>query len=78
MSKTMIWKKELPVQIIARADVALQQRFGSQAEEAAPQAIGQRHTPKLVDFLQNLLVEAAKVAVGSDKALAPIWNSFRA
>lgn len=112
------------MQIIAKADVALRQLFGSFAEEAAgtsgviqrnrkfteaslaktfvlgflqspeasdeelaqmafqcgvsvtPQAIDQRHTPRLVDFLQNLLVEATKVAVGSDKALAPILERF--
>jgi hypothetical protein len=60
------------------SDEELAQMAAQYGVLVSPQAIGQRHTPKLMDFLQNLLVEAAKVAVGSDKALAPIWNSFRA
>jgi len=41
-----------------------------------PQAIDQRHTPKLVKFLQELFCRATKVVVGSDKALAPILERF--
>src|SRR5713226_7541028 len=41
-----------------------------------PQAIDQRHTPKLVKFLQELFCRAPKVVVGSDKALAPILERF--
>ncbi len=37
-----------------------------------PQAIEQRHTAKLVKFLQELFGQATQVVVGSDKALAPI------
>jgi DDE family transposase len=44
--------------------------------EVTPQAIDQRHTPKLVQFLKELFCEATKVVVGSDKALAPILERF--
>jgi hypothetical protein len=110
--------------IIAKVGVALQQLFGTIAEEAAatsgvivrqrkftgmslartfvlgflrnpkasdeelarlaascgaavtPQAIDQRHTPKLVHFLKELFCRATQVVVGSDKALAPILERF--
>ena len=41
-----------------------------------PQAIDQRHTPKLVKFLQELFRGATQMVVGSDKALAPILERF--
>src|SRR5262249_52741097 len=41
-----------------------------------PQAIEQRHSPRLVKFLQELFVRASKIAVGSDKVLAPILERF--
>jgi hypothetical protein len=41
-----------------------------------PQAIEQRHTPRLVDFLERLFRGATKLVVGSDKALAPILERF--
>lgn len=44
--------------------------------EVTPQAIEQRHTPKLVDFLQKLFCGATQLVVGSDKALAPILERF--
>jgi len=44
--------------------------------EVTPQAIEQRHTPKLVDFLQRLFCGATKLVVGADKALAPILERF--
>jgi hypothetical protein len=44
--------------------------------EVTPQAIEQRHTPKLVDFLQRLFRGASQLVVGSDKALAPILERF--
>ena len=44
--------------------------------EVTPQAIDQRHSPKLVEFLKTLFQEAAKVIVGSDKAPAPILERF--
>jgi Transposase DDE domain. len=44
--------------------------------EVTPQAIEQRHSPRLVDFLQRLFCGATKLVVGSDKALAPILERF--
>jgi hypothetical protein len=44
--------------------------------EVTPQAIEQRHTPKLVDFLQRLFRGATQLVVGADKALAPILERF--
>lgn len=44
--------------------------------EVTPQAIEQRHSPKLVAFLQKLFCDAAKIVVGADKALAPILERF--
>jgi hypothetical protein len=41
-----------------------------------PQAIDQRHSPKLVKFLQVLFCGATKVVVSSDKALAPVLERF--
>ena len=41
-----------------------------------PQAIEQRHTPRLVDFLERLFRGATKLVVGSDQALAPILERF--
>src|SRR5688572_21853634 len=44
--------------------------------EVTPQAIEQRHTSKLVDFLQGLFRAATKLVVGSDQALASILERF--
>ena len=41
-----------------------------------PQAIEQRHTPRLVDFLERLFRGATKLVVGSDQALAAILERF--
>jgi hypothetical protein len=41
-----------------------------------PQAIEQRHTPRLADFLERLFRGATKLVVGSDRALAPILERF--
>lgn len=43
-----------------------------------PQAIDQRHTPKLVAFLEGLFRRAIRVVVGSDRVLAPILERFAA
>ena len=40
--------------------------------EVTPQAIEQRHTPKLVAIFEQLFRRAGNVTVGSDKALAEI------
>jgi hypothetical protein len=44
--------------------------------EVTPQAIDQRHSPKLVEFLKTLFREATKVVIASDKPLAPILERF--
>jgi hypothetical protein len=44
--------------------------------EVTPQAIDQRHTPKLMKFLQELFCKATKEVVGSDASLAPILERF--
>src|SRR5439155_16785083 len=41
-----------------------------------PQAVEQRHSPKLVAFLEALFRRAIRVVVGSDQALAPILERF--
>src|ERR1019366_1467211 len=47
------------------------------APPSPPQAIEQRHTPKLVDFLEKLFRGATTtLVVGTDKALAPILERF--
>ncbi|MBO0696759.1 MAG: IS4 family transposase [Zavarzinella sp.] len=43
-----------------------------------PQAIEQRHTPRLVAFLGTLFRGAARVVVGSDRAVAAILERFPA
>jgi len=42
-----------------------------------PQAIEQRQSPKLVQFLKELFVKATRLIVGSDQALAPLLERFR-
>lgn len=44
--------------------------------EVSPQAIEQRHTPKLVAFFEQLFRRGVQVAVGSDQALAEILERF--
>jgi hypothetical protein len=44
--------------------------------EVTPQAIEQRYTPKLVDFVEKLFRGATQLVVGSEKALAPILERF--
>jgi hypothetical protein len=44
--------------------------------DVSPQAIDQRHSPKLVRFFEELFRGAAKIVVGSTKALAPILERF--
>jgi Transposase DDE domain len=44
--------------------------------DVTPQAIAQRHSPRLVKFLKELFCRATKVVVGSDKALAPLLERF--
>lgn len=44
--------------------------------DVTPQAIDQRHTPRLVDFLKRLFRGATQMIVGSDRSLAPILERF--
>jgi hypothetical protein len=44
--------------------------------DVTPQAVDQRHSPKLVAFLKELFCRATKMVVGSDKALAPLLERF--
>jgi hypothetical protein len=44
--------------------------------DVTPQAIEQRHTPQLIEFLQKLFEGATKLIVGSSKALAPLLERF--
>jgi hypothetical protein len=57
-------------------DETLAQMAAQCDAEVTPQAIEQRHSPRLVDFLQKLFCEAARLVVGSDRALAPILERF--
>ena len=41
-----------------------------------PQAIDQRHSPRLIAFLKTLFQAATQVVVGSDKSLAPLLERF--
>jgi hypothetical protein len=58
------------------SDEKLAQMAAQCGADVTPQAIEQRHSPKLVDFLQRLFCAATKLVVGSDKALAPILERF--
>lgn len=58
------------------SDEKLAQMAAQCGVAVSPQAIDQRHTPKLVAFLQELFRSATKLVVGSDKVLAPILERF--
>jgi hypothetical protein len=58
------------------SDEKLAQMAAQCGADVTPQAIEQRHTSKLVDFLHKLFCQATKLIVGSDKALAPILERF--
>jgi hypothetical protein len=58
------------------SDEKLAQMAAQCGADVTPQAIEQRHTAKLVDFLQKVFCQATKLIVGSDKALAPILERF--
>lgn len=44
--------------------------------DVTSQAVEQRHTAKLVDFLRKLFDAGTKLVVGADKALAPLLERF--
>jgi hypothetical protein len=58
------------------SDEELAQVAGSCGVDVTPQAIDQRHTPRLVKFLETLFHGAIRIVVGSDRALAPILERF--
>jgi hypothetical protein len=60
----------------AASDEALAQIAVQCGAAVTPQAIEQRHTPKMVDFLETLFRGATKLVVGSDQTLAPILERF--
>src|ERR1700741_3124813 len=44
--------------------------------EVTPQAVEQRYTPSLEEFLKSLFGKALQQVVGSDQALAPVLERF--
>jgi Transposase DDE domain len=58
------------------SDEKLAQMAAQCGAAVTPQAIEQRQTLKLVDFLQKLFAGATKLVVGSNQALAPILERF--
>jgi hypothetical protein len=58
------------------SDEKLAQTAAQCGAAVTPQAIEQRHKPKLVAFLQKLFCEGTKLVVGSDQALAPLLERF--
>src|SRR5262249_34549560 len=54
------------------SDEQLAQMAGQCGAAVTPQAIAQRHSPRLVDFLRRLFAGAVRVVVGSERALAPL------
>jgi hypothetical protein len=60
----------------AASDDDLAQLAAQGGVAVTPQAIDQRHTPKLVQFLETLFREAVKVVVGSKQALTPLLERF--
>ena len=58
------------------SDEKLAQMAAQCGASVTPQAIEQRHTPRMVDFLEKLFRGATKVVVASNRALAPILERF--
>ena len=58
------------------SDEKLAQLAAQCGAAVTPQAIEQRHTPRLVDFLRRLFQGATQLVVGSAKTLAPILQRF--
>lgn len=44
--------------------------------DVTPQAVAQRHTPQMAEFLKILFQRAISEVIGSDKALAPVLERF--
>lgn len=58
------------------SDEKLAQLAAECGVDVTPQAIEQRHTPKLVAFFKDLFTRAVAIQVGGTKALAPILERF--
>jgi hypothetical protein len=58
------------------SDEQLAQMAVACGADVTPQAIDQRHTPRLVAFLRGLFGRALHVVVGADRALAPLLERF--
>jgi hypothetical protein len=58
------------------SDEKLAQMAAQCGAAVTPQAIEQRHTPEMVDFLERLFRGATKLVVGSERVLAPILERF--
>jgi hypothetical protein len=58
------------------SDEELAQMAAQCGVEVTPQAIEQRHSRKMVKFLESLFREATKLVIGSEQSLAPILERF--
>lgn len=58
------------------ADEDLARRAAQCGADVTPQAIDQRHTPRLESFWRQLFVLATRVVVGSQTVLAPLLERF--
>jgi hypothetical protein len=58
------------------SDEKLAQMAARCGAAVTPQAVEQRHTPRLVAFLRKLFEGATRLVVGANKALAPILERF--
>jgi hypothetical protein len=59
------------------SDEDLAQMAAQCGVDVTAQAIEQRHSPAMVQFLERLFREATKLVVGSGRSLAPILERFR-
>jgi len=59
------------------SDEQLAQMAAQCGAAVTPQAIEQRHTPKMVDFLEKMFRGATQTVVASNRVLAPILERFR-
>jgi hypothetical protein len=60
----------------AASDEELARMAAQSGVAVTPQAITQRHTPRLVRFLREVFQAAAQEALGSNKAVAPLLERF--
>lgn len=58
------------------SDEELAQMAAQCGVDVTPQAVEQRHTRRMVEFLEGLFRAATKLVVGSDRSLAPILARF--